>query len=380
MDQLWRDLVRPVPLTLLRTQAGPDGRQATLVVAGSTWAEYLPSALLKGPFEYSRLGRVPLWQLPRVLRAKAPSASLVIARTDRLAARWLFGPDYLHVPDMVDLWLDVPQDLGSLYRGKGNSTLRNDLNRADRNGLSSKISHDEADLVDFLHRFHVPFVSKRFERYASPHNLSFLRGYFPFGGLIWVMYNGQRIAGCVFGQPDRVPTAVALGTVDGDYGPVELGAYTVILRTLVEHVHELGCGQINFGGSRPLLTNGSLRYKRKWGMRVARRPKSRMLALRWEHLHPWLVDMLTHSGLIFEHQGQLSAVSVLHCSQRATAEDVNSAYHFLRMPGLRHLHLCSRWGFEPGIGSPPGTRLIDLAASGHVDLIAGLTAVQVQDL
>jgi hypothetical protein len=376
LERFGRNLVRRVPLTLLQTTDGSNGQGASLIVAGGTWAQYLPTALTEGPFEYTKLGSVPLWHLPRTLRARAPSATLIIARVDRIAAQLLFGPDYLRVPDTVDLRLDIPEDLGSLYRGKDNSTLRNDLNRAQRNGLTCEISHCEADLIDFYHRFHVPFVRERFGRFASPHNLTFLRGHFPQGGLIWVMHNGKRVAGSVFGQPDRVPTALALGTLNGDYAVVELGVNTVIFRTLIEHAHHLGRREINFGGSRPLLIDGSLRFKKKWGMRIAKRERSQMLLVHWQRLVHYLADMLTHSGLIFEHQGQLSAISVLDCTGRAAVDDVTRAYHFLRMPGLRRLYLCSRSGFEPDIDVPPHTCLIDLGSPQPVDLLGILTSAQ----
>jgi hypothetical protein len=380
-DQFLRNLKRRFPLVVLHAPVGSDGLKASVVIAGARpWAEYLPRALLEGPFECTQLGSVPLWQLPRTLRERAPSASLCIARVDRIAARLLFGPGYLRVPELVDLWLEIPEDPGSLYRGKRNSTLRNDLNRAERNGLTCEISHREADLVDFYRRFHVPFVHERFERFAWPHNLPFLHGHFRDGGLVWVTQQGQRVAGCVFGLHGGVATALALGTRGGDYTAVELGAHSAALDALIKHAHHLGCREINFGGSRPLLTNGNLRFKRKWGMRVARRPQTFMHLLNWERLDPCLLDMLTGSGLIFEHQGHLSALSVLDGESRATAGDVASAHRFLRMAGIETLCLCSRSGFEPDSEAPPNTRLIDLASLGPADLFDVLTSERAADL
>jgi len=370
IDQFLRNLRRRFPLVMLRAQVGSDGPRAHVLVAGAQpWAEYLPRALLEDPFERTQLGSVPLWQLPGALRARGASASLIIARVDRIAARLLFGPSYLRVPDLVDLLLQMPEHPSSLYRGGRNSTLRNDLNRAHRNELICEISHDEADLYEFYRRFHVPFVHERFDEFAWPHNLPFLRGHFREGGLIWVTRHGQRIAGSVFGLQNGIPTALALGTLGGDYAVVELGAFTAAFDALIAHAHQLGCSEINFGGSPPLLTNGSLRFKRKWGMKLARRPQSLMLLLHWDHLDPCLLDILLDSGLIFEQQGHLSALSLLAAERRATALDVISAHRFLRIPGLETFYLCSRFGFEPGIDAPLGTRLVDLAALGDASLL-----------
>jgi hypothetical protein len=379
-DQFLRNLRRRFPLVMLQAQVGSAGQKASVVIAGAQpWAEYLPRALLEGPFERRQLGSVPLWQLPRTLRARAPCVSLVIARVDRIAARLLFGPSYLRVPDLVDLRLDIPQDLGSLYSGRKWSSLRNNIKRAHRNGVTCQIAHDEADLTHFYHRFYIPSIRQRFEAFAWPHSLSFLRGHFLQGGIVWALRCGRQVAGCVYGWDDAVPTAMALGTLNGDYTMVELGAYTAIFRALIEHAHGLGCAEINFGGSRPLLTHGSLRAKRKWGMRVAERRRSPVLLLHWESLDHCVLDMLTRSGLIFEQQGHLSAVNVLDAESRATADDVTSAHRFLRMPGLATLYLCSRSGFEAGVDSPLGTRLIDLAALGDASLLNVLVSASTGD-
>jgi hypothetical protein len=354
---------------MLRTQAEQGGAPLSMIVAGELpWAEYLPHLLFPGAPEQSSLGQVPLWRLARTLRHWAPSANLVIARVDRISSRWLFGPDFLHIPELVDLVLQVPQDVEMLCAGNRRESLRSDIRRVRRNQLTTEISHDDADLADFYNRYHLPFVRKRFGRYAWPHNRALLRGHFQHGGLIWTLQNGRRLAGCVYSQRRSELSLLAIGTVDGDDGVTELGVQVALFHALIERARWLGCASVNLGASRPLLTDGSLRFKRKWGARLAQREISNHLLLHWERLDTSTARALSGTALVFLDQGRLSAVSALDCQGPATPEDVSRASRFLRAPGLDRLYLCSSSGFEPDLDVPEHTHLVDLKDDGSTNL------------
>jgi hypothetical protein len=364
-----RNLTMRFPVHILRTHIDPGGTSLSVIVAGEMpWAEYLPWLLFPVKAQRTSLGRVPLWQLPQALRKWASSADLALVRVDRVSSRWLFGSDYLRVPELVDLVLRVPQDIDTLYRGNHNRNLRWNLRRAWRNQLTTQISHNEGDLADFYDRFHLPFVRQRFGRFAWPHNLPLLRSHFRQGGLVWALQNGQRLAGCVFCQRGTQLGLLANGTLDGDDRLTELGVQVALFHALIEHAQQLGCSSINLGGSRPLLTDGNLRFKRKWGTRLVQREISNHLLLHWERLDRSTCRALSGTAVLFLDQGQLSAVGTLDCEGPVTSADVSRADRVLRAPGLYKLYLFSYTGFEPELRTPEDTLLIDLKDAGSTNL------------
>jgi hypothetical protein len=373
LSRFLRNLTLFFPVLVLRFQAEEPSTPFSVLVAGELpWAEHLPHLLFPGEPKRSSLGQVPLWQLPRFVARWASSVDLVVVRVDRVSSQLLFGKHYLRVPELVDLHLELPQDIDTLYSGNRNRNLKNDLRRVQRNQLSTQISHHEPDLAEFYHRFHVPFVRQRFGRFAWPHNLPLLRGLFRQGGLIWALQNGQRLAGCVYGQRQRELSLLAIGTADGDDKITELGAQVALFHALVKHARDLECDSVNLGASRPLLSDGNLRFKRKWGARLVQREASNDLLLHWERLDKSTSRALYGTALVFFEQGHLAAVGALESDEPATSDDVSRATRFLRIPGVHRLHLCSSSGFEPRLSAPDCTCLIDLTGDVPSNLPAAL--------
>ena len=373
LSRFLRNLTLSFPIIRLSIENEELGKPLTMLVAGELpWAEHLPHLLFQNTAQRALLETAPLWRLPRALRRWAPSADLSLLRVDRVSSRLLFGAQYLRVPELVDLLLEVPRDINALYSGNRNRNLKNDLRRVRRNKLTTQISHEESDLAIFYQRFHLPFVQQRFGKYAWPHNLPLLRGLFGHGGLIWALQSGQRLAGCVYTQQDEELSLLAIGTVDGHDDVTELGVQVALYHALVEQAQRLGCISVNLGGSRPLLTDGNVRFKRKWGARLSQREISNHLLLHWEHMDRSTAWALRGTALVFLDGGRLSAVGALDCKGSATSKAVSRAARFLRTPGLHRLYLCSTTGFDPEVSVPDDTQLIDLMSGGAAALPAAL--------
>jgi hypothetical protein len=271
----------------------------------------------------------------------------------------------------VDLWLTVPDDLNSLHRGNRKRDVRDDLRRLRQNGLLYHISHADADFDVFYKDFYAPFVRKRFGKYAYIRNVQALRYRFHQGGLLWVLHNDQRIAASIFHRQGTVHHSLGLGTIDGSYDVANLGALIATYYYEIEHAHRVGCKEINFGGSRPILTDGGLRYKRKWGMRLVEKTGSYYeFLIHWERLDESVLALLSHTPLILRDRGKLSAVTAIQSEEPATQDEAEKAHHLLWTPGLHRLYLLSALGWQPGIEPPPQTHLIDLATVEHENLPA----------
>jgi hypothetical protein len=247
------------------------------------------------------------------------------------------------------------------YHNKG---LKNDLKRVARNGITCELSHSEADLEVFYHDFYVPHARQRFGKYSQITSLAGFRRQLKHGGLLWALRDGQRLAGCTFTHGNIVYRFQAIGAAQGDASVLQLGAFAALYWALIQHAHGLGCKEIDFGGCRAILTDGTLRFKRKFGARLVDRGYSVRRLLRWSKLNPTVLALLGTAPLIFEEKRHLSALSMLDLNRPATRDEVAQAYRFLRMPGLHRVHLLSGAGFAAEVTAPPQTCLVDLNTLG----------------
>jgi hypothetical protein len=154
---------------------------------------------------------------------------------------------------------------------------------------------------------------------------------------------------------------------------LQSGAFVALYWALIQHARSLGCKEIDFGGCRAILTDGTLRFKRKFGARLVDRGYSARRLLRWPKLNPTVLALLGTTPLIFEENRHLSALTMLDLNRPASQDEVKHTYRFLRMPGLHRVHLLSAAGFADDVTAPPQTCLVDLHAleSGNVSELLG---------
>jgi hypothetical protein len=372
---LVRSLKTPFPVVKLSGRTERSGPSAsTIVAARQPRSAYLANLVFADSPEHALLDSVSLCALPRTLDRLTPSVELVMARVDTLSARLLFDANYLYTPQWVELWLKMPQNLKSLTTGYHKKGLRNDLRRVARNRLTCELSHSEADLEDFYRNFYAPYARQRFGKYAQFVDLRVFRRRYKRGGLFWALQNGKRVAGANFVHRPGVLRLEASGALDGDPNIVESGAFVALYWAQIQHAHALGCKAVNFGGSRGILTDGPLRYKRKFGARIVDRGYTSQWLIRWQKLNPSILALLAKAPLVFRERGHLSAVSVLDVAAPASRDEVAQAHRFLYTPGLYNLHLLSAAGFADDVIAPSQTCLTDLNTLGTENLAALLTS------
>jgi hypothetical protein len=258
---------------------------------------------------------------------------MTIVRVDRLSARQWFGRNYLAVPEWVGTKSPVPDDLDKLMRSGG--SIRRDMTLIRRHKFLPLVTRGSEDFETFYHSMYVPFSRTRHGELVfmrTPHDLRYrLR----WGGILWMLRDGQRVAGMQFEQHRQTLDLLALGTVNGDLALVRDGAIAALYYHVIRLARELGCTIVDFRGSRPSLHDGLLRYKSKWGSILY--DKADMyydLLVRWDGVKPVVKDFLSHTGLIFRDEGRLSAI---HADQ---SQDCRSLW----VAGLYRLYLLTESG------------------------------------
>jgi hypothetical protein len=342
-----------VSIFILRGPTLMNGHPGTLLIAGNEYKiDFLTRRFFDGEPQREKVGELPLWNLARTLKRLRTSVDLTIVHLDRLSACLFFDSDYLAVPTWVGSTLTVPEDVKNLL--KNNRNLKEDLRIVGRNKLSPEITQDEKDFEVFYKTMYVPFIRERHGEQAHIHDFCQLRRRFRRGGLLWVLNEGKRISGVLFERRGKILRSLAVGMVNWELGPRRTGAIVATYLFIIDHAKKLGCMLIDFGGSRPSLADGVLRYKRKWGVNpVEKRNILYDFLIHWNCFNRPVNSFLSNLSLIFRDQGGLSAITIVDRNEPATQTEAWKAHHSIWMTGLQRLYIVAPSGWQTSQDSPP---------------------------
>lgn len=356
-----------IPVSILRGTAGSGGNSGAVLVAGEgEGINYLIRRFFEGEYEKEVLGKVPLWNLSRTLKSLRSSTDLTIARVDKLSSGLLFGKDYLAAPEWVGSILKVPENLKEL--SKGNPSLKFDLKTVRLNGITTEISEKEEDCEEFCRTMYVPLIRKRYGEQAFVRNIYWVRRVFRRGGLIWARRHGEAVAGGVFQLRAKTLVFEILGTLGGEWEIVEEGSIAALYIFIINYAKKIGCKFIAFGGSRPSLTDGVLRYKRKWGVDVVEKKDVWYdFLVYWSEFNEKVASFLSQTPLIFRDQGGLSGIKVIDEGEPVTGREAEKIRRSLWTPGLKSLYLLSSQDWKETQSSNPKTVLVDMTGRNGSD-------------
>lgn len=347
-----------VPIAILCGPTLINGRQGKLLIAGT---KHRVGHLIRRFFEsepkQDMVGTVPLWNLAGTLKRLRTSADLTIACLDRFSTRLFFSGGYLAIPESVGSCLAPPEDINNL--GEVSHKLKRELQRVFRSNFTHKLSREETDFERFYYTMHVPFTRKRFKEYGEIHNFYQLRRVFHQGGLILLQLGSQYVAGLLFQEKNQRVRSIVFGTINGEWEPVEAGAFAALYFFLVKHAIENGYKLVDLGGCLPFLNDGVLRYKRKWGANLIEHYNNyHDFLVYWNCFNESVTSFLSSTPLIFRDHGGLSALYVIDCDKPATQVEAWKVYHSSWISGLQRLYLIATSGWETEQNSPPQTTLV----------------------
>ena len=98
-----------------------------------------------------------------------------------------------------------------------------------------------------------------------------------------------------------------LGVRDDD--ALREGAVASLYYYALREAVRRGFSTVDFGGSHPVLSDGVLAYKRKWGVRLNPSPRWDYVAIRLAPRHPFTRAFLAEHPLIVETDGGLRALT-----------------------------------------------------------------------
>lgn len=256
-----------VPLVVYQGRDGWGNEAATLVTAGvNPWLGELVKQFFKGEPQVVETRWCPVLALPWMLRGYESAADLIVARVDRLTSRALFPRKYLAVPEWVGMEIPLPENQAELFK---NESVKSDVRRIKKYGLEYRISREDADFERFYNEYHVPFVKRRHGGLTYLRSSHRLIRIFRRGGLIWIEQKGRAVAGVVFERRADMIRMIVMGLKGDDAELMSMGAPSATYYYSIQLAYAEGRGIVELGGVRPVLNDGILKFKRKWGTHLA---------------------------------------------------------------------------------------------------------------
>jgi len=340
---------------------------ASIVVAGpDPWAFDLPSRFFRDNPERKLLDQVPVWQLETTLEHLSLEADLIFARVDRLASRLFFHRQALRVPEWISTGLTVPADLEQLVRSS--HSLRDDIRKVRRNGFSPSVTHGKRDFEAFYDEMYVPFTTQRHGQAAFLYPRRLLRSRFHRGGILWLKSaGGEKIGGVLLEHDGPVLHFWSCGTRNGDLELEKAGVISGLYFHAIDYAKQQGLAYVDFHGVHACLTDGLLRFKRKWGMSLQiRKDNYYEVLIRWREWSPVVASFLTDVPVLHCAPSGLRGITVLDTGRPGTDAELSRLHHSLWTPGLERLVVVSPNGWEP-----------DVKAGASVTLLAGSPSAEI---
>jgi len=310
-------------------------------------------------------GPLEAWQARRWLAGHSGAADLVVADLPWPYQQLLSNRGFLASPAWVDQKLVLPGQWDAVFECLRTSARGEDLRKIRRHGLTYRIVRDEQAIRRFYSDMYVPHVTKRFgdSAYVEPEwKIQYCAAT---GALMEILKEGEIVAGQVlFADRDSLQFLWA-GTSGGELGAHSKGVFPALFYYGILYAFERGYRSVDYCGSRPLLSDGILQLKRRWGGAVHDGWSRDTLFFRPTRLNPGTRGFLARCPLIVR-SGRDLVGKVFHGNEAISAAEVERAGQLYATGGLRAVRLYSLQA--PGADAwaaartTPGIELVDLSA------------------
>jgi len=325
--------LRRVEVFLIRGSTENDNRSVTsLFIGGKDAAYQFAHVSYSSVGTISSLGKLLSFQIDP-LKLPATDVKAVCMRGPLVSRFRTNG--YLVLP-CVDFGLDLRVPMTDIYE-RLSRRRRRDIKKLERYNYSYTICRsDDRDFDFFYWKMYFPFMTRRFGTGAIIR--SYLRSkacYRDNGGIIFVKREKKPVAGILFQIRRKTLYALNLGVYEGNQDFIGDLAGQAALLFLIEWAKEKEVATLNYGATTPFLSEGTLQYKREWGMFVEAKMDQPFCMLGVSPMSENLLSFLVHNPFIFIDRGLVkAAVFVSHIPAEEELQRI-CAKHFL--PGLHSL-------------------------------------------
>jgi hypothetical protein len=207
--------------------------------------------------------------------AATGAADLVVAEVHRWVAPRFRRAGWVVVPEQVR-WTG---DLAQLPPPHPSGSLKDDLRKVRSRGFTLEQARGAADWEEFTTRMLAPHAGARFGDEAWLPSPYLLRRFRERGQLHFVLHGGARVGGFCSLRCGETLWLPLSGVRNGDPALLRAGVAAAVYALGFEWARRQNCTRVDMGRTSPLLTDGVLRYKQKWGLTAVADPLAHLTAV-----------------------------------------------------------------------------------------------------
>jgi hypothetical protein len=269
---------------------------------------------------------------PRARLAPRDDADLMLMSHHRLFREDARRAGWLTLPSWLDTGIPIADSIAATLAAQpqGRRSRESDLRRIRRAGFRPAIVRDAGAVRAFLRDWYLPYVHARWGETCVDLDAGSRRRAERWGEVLWVMRDGEPVAGLLLEDQGRELRMVVVGMVEA--ANRRDGALAAAYYFAIDEAVRRGRRWLRTGGTRPVLSDGVLEFKRKWGAHVRGVRQAHYLAMRCPGWTPAVRRLLARHPLVIEpRDGEFLACTVREAIERPPNEAARS---MLELGGL----------------------------------------------
>lgn len=316
--------------------------------------EYLKTLFFRSITHESLIEQYSLLDAMRGIGAMPKGYDLRICEITPRILNFIPKKSQFQIPEWIEQEISLTgkwEDVVSRFR---KNTKTTDLRLVRKYKYASDVVIDPAALKYFYNELYLPYVNQRFQEAVETVDDEWLIAVAEKGGLLRILDKDQVIAGAVLWREKHFLDWVWVGALMQNGQDLHKGAFSSLYYYSIKYAHDEGFPKIKLGGSRPFLTDGVYRFKRKWGAQIVKgRYNDTALIVDFNFHSQICKQWLETSAFITEHRKGFYA-NFFVFSEMAQEEQLIKRIENFVSPGLHGINVYSASrlaGLPASIGS-----------------------------
>lgn len=273
----------------------------TIVFAGSRAnMSFISHLAFSVPPREQYRGTAWLWDRSKKSGTCTLKCNLVVAEVNQALRYALYGTQGFYLPT----WVGVEADLAvSAARFKQSKNVKTDIDTIRKGGFSYDVATDEQRFDEFYYTMYVPYIAKVYADRAFVTSYDDLKKSLSHSELILVKQGNEHVSGTMLVYEKGRVRGLSLGVKNGDTNLVRAGAIAASYYFSIIHLIEHGHKKLHFGASRPMLRDGVLQFKKKWGINIVDATKKGLCLMPCDK-SPGVKSFFINNPFIYREKGK----------------------------------------------------------------------------
>ncbi len=250
--------------------------------------------------------RLSIWNVPQRISILGSQSDLIVVEINKLFAEYFLNKGYFIIPKWLYLEVDVSKALEQIRISK---SIKSDIRRIRKFMYSYEIDTLSKKINYFYYNMYLPYVFMRYGRQVEPYSFRHIKKIAMQGHLLLIKQENEYISGIIYSTNRKKMFLHSVGVKDGEYNYVKKGGLSAAYYYSVLLAKRYNCETISFGLVRPLLNDGVLRYKQKWGTKIKDADRgSNVFALKFVNPDKLNLEFLKQTPVIFQQNRQIGCI------------------------------------------------------------------------